>query len=425
MHGLVLFLAIPFLLLSTSPSAIAAKPLKGFAIDLIHHDSPLSPFYNSSMTPSELIRRAAKRSISRVNHFNMALEENKAETVIIPNGGDYLMEISIGTPPVETLAVADTGSDLIWVPCLPCGQCNTQNAFDPKKSSTFSVLPCDSNQCTSLQNHACQNNSRDCIYLYAYGDQSYTIGNLATESINLGSTQGQDATFPKSVFGCGHKNQFTTTDNPTGIVGLGGGPLSLVSQLGDQIGHKFTYCLLPFTSKSTSKLKFGSEATISGNGVVSTPLYSKNPPAYYYLNLEGITVGQKTVQTGESGGNIVIDSGTTLTMLETSFYNSVAEGVKEAIGAEAVQNPPSPFNLCFQYDSASTKVPDIAFHFTGADLKFQPGNLFTLQDEFLCLLVVPNDRLSIFGNVAQIDFQVEYDLEGKKVSFAPADCTKY
>ncbi|KAI4354973.1 hypothetical protein L6164_003793 [Bauhinia variegata] len=425
MDGLVFFLAMPFLLLSTSPSAIAVKPLRGFSIDLIHRDSPLSPFYNSSMTASELIRSAAQRSISRINHFTMALEEDEAETIMIPNRGDYLMKISIGTPPVQTLAVADTGSDLIWVPCLPCGQCDSENAFDPKKSSSFSVLPCDSNTCNSLPRHACGKKSGDCIYLYAYGDQSFTIGNLATESINLGYKMGHPITLPKAVFGCGHNNQFTTSDNPTGLVGLGGGPLSLISQLGDLVGHKFTYCLLPFSSSSTSKLKFGSKAIISGDGVVSTPIYSKNPPSYYYLNLEGITVGQKTVQTGESGGNIVIDSGTTLTMLETSFYNSVAEGVKEAIGADAVENPPSPFNLCFPYDSASSKVPDFVFHFTGADLTLHGQNLFAVQDQSLCLLVLPTDSLSIFGNTAQVNYQVEYDLEGKQVSFAPADCTNY
>ena len=170
MQVLLLFLASTFLL--SSISCGDAKPLRGFSIDLIHRDSPLSPFYNSSMTPTELLRKAAMRSISRINQFDLFVFENKAaETIIIPNLiiGDYLMKIFIGTPSVEFFAVADTGSDLIWVPCLPCGQCNPQSAFDPKKSSTFMQLPCNSQPCNFLETHDCGNSS-ECRYTLAHDE---------------------------------------------------------------------------------------------------------------------------------------------------------------------------------------------------------------------------------------------------------------
>lgn len=243
---------------------------------------------------------------------------------------------------------------------------------------------------------------------------------MATETINFGSGKGGNAvSFPTTVFGCGHDNEFT--DN-TGIAGLGGGPLSLVSQFGDQINHKFSYCLLPFSSNTVSKLKFGKEAILSGDGVVSTPLITKTPTTFYYVNLEGVTVGPKTVQTGQSGGNIVIDSGTTLTILESSFYNDLRAAVREAIGVEPVTAPPDPLDLCFRYESGM-EGPEFVFHFTNADLVLHPGNMFSINDDLLCLLVIPSDRISIFGNIAQINFQVAYDLDEKKVSFAPADCT--
>ncbi|XP_021741344.1 AP-1 complex subunit gamma-2-like [Chenopodium quinoa] len=41
---------------------------------------------------------------------------------------------------------------------------------------------------------------------------------------------------------------------------------------------------------------------------------------------------------------------------------------------------------------------------------------------------VPTDDMvhtSIFGNVAQVNFEVGYDLQAKRVSFVPTDCTKY
>ena len=392
------------------------------------------------MTPSELIRNAALRSIARFNGVHqLSLNENdqSPESIIVPNGGlgDYLMRIYIGTPPVERLAVADTGSDLIWVQCSLCQEessCFPRDAplFDPNQSSTFMPLSCDSQPCSQLPQgqHAC-GNSNECLYGYSYGDNSFTIGELANDSINFGSTSGQGVPFPKSIFGCGYNNSvtFSGARKATGLVGLGAGPLSLVSQLGDEIGHKFSYCLVPFNSTSNGKLKFGDEAVISGNGVVSTP-FTINPssPTFYYLNLEGISVGQNTVQSGQTGGNIFIDSGTTLTSLEPTFYNNFVASVKEALGVEAVQNLPNPFDFCVTNDGASINLPDIVFHFTGADVSLKYENLFDTVGNFRCLFVIPNTNSggqSIYGNRAEINFQVEYDLEEKKVSFAPADCT--
>ncbi|XP_020219633.1 aspartic proteinase CDR1 [Cajanus cajan] len=417
--------------LSVVSLAEASKTPGSFSIDLIHCDSLLSPFYNSSMTPSHLIKNAALRSISRSNllHFLVG-EKESTETIIIPNYGEYLMKFYIGTPPVERLAIADTGSDLVWVQCSPCMSCFPQdtNLFDPNKSSTFSNVSCDSKPCTLLpsRQHRC-GNSGECEYLYQYGDKSFTMGDLGVDVIKFDTEQDQGVTFPKSIFGCGFNNDFTAAKigKITGLVGLGAGPLSLVSQLSDQIGHKFSYCLLPFSSNSTSKLKFGKEAIIKGNGVVSTPLITKpSSPTFYFLNLESIVVGQKKVQTGQTDGNIIIDSGTTLTLLEPTLYNKFVTLVKEVIEEE--QNPPSPFDLCFRYKD-DMNFTDIVFQFRGANVSLLPQNLLLLLDtNLLCFAIVSSNQqgFSIFGNVAQIDFQVEYDLEGKIISFAPTNCTK-
>jgi len=429
MHALILlFFALNSLY---NPSFVeSTKNPSGFEVELIHHDSPLSPFYNSSLTSSELITNAALRSISRSKRLSLSQNNelnDSPESIIIPNGGDYLMKIYIGTPPVERLAVADTGSDLIWVQCSPCENCFPQDTpyYDPNKSSTFMGLSCDSQSCSLLPlgQHRC-GKSKQCEYKYIYGDNSYTSGDLGTESINFGV---KDVTFPKSIFGCGHQNEvtFKRSRKATGLVGLGAGPLSLVSQLGDSIGHKFSYCLIPPNLNSASKMKFGDEAIVKGNGVVSTPLIIKSSnPSYYYLNLEGITIGQKTVQTGRTDGNIIIDSGTTLTYLEQNFYNDLVASLKGDIGVEEVKNRPSPFTFCFTFGDI-TKFPNFVFHFTGADVTLKPQNLVLyFGNNSYCLLVVPTNDLSIFGNRAQFNFLVGYDLKGKTVSFAPTDCSK-
>ncbi|MED6206253.1 hypothetical protein PIB30_024840, partial [Stylosanthes scabra] len=111
--------------------------------------------------------------------------------------------LSIGTPPVEAFVIADTGSDLIWTQCLPCRNCYNQTLpiFDPARSCTFKSISCNSNNA--------------CTYKYEYGDNSTTIGNLATESFRIGSL-----VVPNIAFGCSHESfgLFYKTDN--GIIGL-------------------------------------------------------------------------------------------------------------------------------------------------------------------------------------------------------------
>ncbi|KAL4317858.1 hypothetical protein GQ457_18G013970 [Hibiscus cannabinus] len=62
-----------------------------------------------------------------------------AEAEIIVDSGEYLLNISLSTPGFDVVAIADTGSDLIWTQCKSCSQCFKQDAplFDPSKSSTY------------------------------------------------------------------------------------------------------------------------------------------------------------------------------------------------------------------------------------------------------------------------------------------------
>ncbi|XP_028797524.1 aspartic proteinase CDR1-like [Neltuma alba] len=422
-HSLSFALILLLSTFSINVSATNNKLPKGFSIDLIHRDSPLSPFFNSSMTHSERVQNAVLLSLSRSNRLgqsSMAETSELVETDIFPNDASYLMKISVGTPPVERWAIADTGSDLIWIQCSPF--------FDPKRSSTYMSLPCGSDPCNSLPRFIMQGQqyprcgtSNECTYFYAYADNSYTTGELGTESVSF----DQVASFPKTVFGCGQPNSGGFSIN-VGLVGLGQGDLSLISQMGN-VGRKFSYCLPPHSAKTTTKLRFGEEAAISGNGVVSTPLITK--PGYlslfYFLNLEGITVGQQTVRTGQSNGNIIIDSGTTLTMLPSGFYEQVEALVKQAIGADQFIEQNYPYKLCYKNANSMQNFPNFEVHFTGANLFLKPQNLFRpISNDVICFAMLPADGMPFYGNVAQIDFEAEHDLDQKKVSFAPVDCTK-
>ncbi|KAA8528179.1 hypothetical protein F0562_035570 [Nyssa sinensis] len=416
--------------------------MAGFSVDLIHRDSKLSPFYNPSSTRSERARDDALRSIARANRFNPSNfnEPNNIVSGVNPDGGTrtYFMKFAIGTPPVEIFAIADTGSDLIWSQCKPCNQCFTQilPLFDPSNSVTYKNLPCHTKPCQSLILTPCPTQKDECPYYYSYNDRSYTKGLLATDTFTFDSTgRSGVASFPEIVFGCGYDNGGTlfSTGQASGIVGLAAGQLSLVSQLSTEIEKKFSYCLLPDTATSASKLRFGADSVLSGEGIVSTPLTLKqtiNTSAlFYYLNLEAVSVGGmriKNTLVAPNGGNIIIDSGTTLNFLNIPLYNEVAAVITEIINLNPVQDPRGVYSLCF--DKISFRmVPEvnIVYHFTGADVAWKPLNTFIELDVVTCLMILPTQGVNFYGNVAQVNFQVEYDLTRMMLSFAAADCSQH
>ncbi|XP_054802775.1 aspartic proteinase CDR1-like isoform X2 [Prosopis cineraria] len=356
-------LALPlffFLFLSSIPILTSGLTLD---FDLIHRDSPLSPFYNSSSTLSELTRQVRLRSMV---HHHKRLHHHLHTDILPPifygGQGEYLMRIYIGSPPVESWAIVDTGSDLIWVQCLPCNTCYPQNSpiFNPFKSSTYKIVSCHSKPCTFFNGQSDCGFSTQCVYKYGYGDGSITTGDFARDVFSF---RGKSDSFQRTLLiGCGHNNTGAFSGKGSGLVGLGMGPLSLVSQLGPEIGHKFSYCLVPYFSKSIGKLKLGKEAKISHHGAVSTTPFvtDSDSKTNYFLTLEGITIGNKTLKIGpKTEGNTLIDSGQTWFLIESSFYTKMEPLIKKAI------------------------------------------------------------------RVKEVNFQVEHDIEARKISFAHVDCGKH
>ncbi|XP_065853907.1 aspartic proteinase CDR1-like [Euphorbia lathyris] len=419
----------------------------GFHVDLIHRDSPNSPFFNPSETHSERLINALQRSVSRINHHfkpSLSYSPNTPQTKIVSNQGEYLMEISIGTPPVRVLGIADTGSDLIWTQCKPCNECYAQNdpLFDPKASSTYQEIACNTELCQSLGKRICQKSKKQdiCHYSAFYGDKSFSHGILAFETVTLGSTSGRPIYFPRTAFGCGYNNNGTFDREGSGIIGLGRGASSFITRMYSSIGGKFSHCLVPILSKpgETSKMNFGSKAVISGPGVVSTPLIQRDEAnIFYFLTLEAISVGDKRLEYNDANnsspnlssreGNMIIDSGTTLTFLPQGFYVRVESAVIEAIkGLERVHDPQL-LPLCYKTKLDNLGAPVITMHFTNADVKLYDINSFVrVSEDVVCFSFsyTSDFQYSIYGNLAQMNFLVGYDLEGKTVSFKKADCTK-
>ncbi|CAA7024298.1 unnamed protein product [Microthlaspi erraticum] len=383
---------ITCLLLITATASSSSPPPGGFTTDLIHRRRS-----NSSSRPSN------------VNDGSSPYANTVFDTY------EYLIKIQVGTPPVEIQAVLDTGSDQIWTQCLPCLSCYNQEApiFDSSKSSTYKPRRCD-----STPDHSCP-------YQAIYADNSYSFGTLASETVTIQSSSGQPFVMPETLIGCGNNSGLKPTFS--GVVGLGRGSSSLISQMGEDFLGIFSYC---FSGKGTSKINFGSNAIVAGDGTVATDMFQKsNNPDFYYLNLDAISVNDNRVETlGTSfhalDGNIIIDSGTTYTYLPDSYCSQVKDAVSSVVQAEQV--PFSESNmLCYSTDNLDL-FPVITMHFSGgADLVLDKYNMYVTTGGVTCLAIqcVGPTQYAFFGNRAQNNFLVGYDSSSELVSFKATDCS--
>ncbi|OIV95430.1 hypothetical protein TanjilG_06892 [Lupinus angustifolius] len=350
--------------------------------------------------------------------------------------GNYLLELSVGTPPVNIYGILDSGSALIWTQCVPCDNCYKQldPLFDPKKSSTYKNISCKSDKCHLIYSGACSAQN-SCDYSYGYADSSITQGALASETITFKSSTGQPIKVNNIIFGCGHNNTGVFNDHEMGIIGLGRGPTSLISQISSRFGgKKFSQCLVPFHTdiSISSKMSFGKGSEVLGVGVVSTPLVNKDDGPLYFVTLLGISVEDTRFEISNNPdsvpkGNMFIDSGTPPTILPQQLYDQVFDEVRKRVPMNPVTDDPQlgP-QLCYR-TSTNLKGPMITMHFEGADIKLTPIQTFIPpKDGVFCLAFTntSNGDPGTLGNFAQSNFLIGYDLEKDVVSFKPTDCTK-
>lgn len=432
------FLVVAFSVLTnpyfTSPAVIHG----GFSVELIHRDSPKSPYYDPTECPFRRFHKALRRSHARASRltsisYNPTVEP--APRFFPAADGEYLLNILIGTPPVPMIGIMDTGSDMIWTQCSPCINCFRQGTtplFDPTKSSTYHNISCNSKECKLVPSADCDHLQGDiCRYSRTYVDRSFSKGHVATETFSFDSSSGRLISFPRILFGCGHENGETHEDTRTGVIGFGGTTVSLASQLYRPIGGRFSYCLVPSTETgNSSRLNFGNEAVVSGPGTVSTP-FVHNTFAYY-ITLQGISVSgsriefrNTTTPSTSTGEKMIIDSGATLSFLRLDYYWELQSAVSAKIKLEKVRDPRRYVYLCYR-TTTDINAPAVTFHFQGADVQLGPSNTFSrVSNDTLCFNFVPAVGVpSIYGNTAQTNFLVGYDMQNKVILFKPTDWTK-
>ncbi|XP_028754397.1 aspartic proteinase CDR1-like [Neltuma alba] len=227
-------------------------------------------------------------------------------------------------------------------------------------------------------------------------------GFIAQDTLVLGSVSGNKVAFPRILVGCAHETFGRFPSDSSGIIGLGQGSISLISQISSSVRGKFSYCFRQFPSNVNSILHFGENAVVSGDGAVSTTLVTNKDP--------------------KKKGNTVVDSaGTTFSMLPKDFYDKVESEVAANIELERSHDP---FNynlgLCCKSESYEMfPAPMITLHFNGhkADVILSPNNcFFRMSQSVVCFAFhsIPSGRVLI-GNTQQVNVLVGYDLHNREI----------
>lgn len=339
--------------------------------------------------------------------------------------GEYFVRIGIGRPSKSFYMVIDTGSDINWLQCEPCEDCYQQvdPIFNPASSSSFSRLGCQSPKCQSLDVSACRNES--CLYQVSYGDGSYTVGDFVTETVSFGNSGSVDDV----GIGCGHDNEILFV-GAAGLIGLGGGPLSLTSQIK---ASSFSYCLVNRDSSDSSTLDFNSANP--ADSVTAPILKNSKVDTYYYVGITGMSVGGEKLsippsvfEVDESGkGGIIVDCGTAVTRLQTQAYNALRDKFVKLTQDLPSTNGFALFDTCYDLSSrTSVRVPTVAFLFEGGKSLALPASNYLIPVDSsgtFCLAFAPTTgSLSIIGNVQQQGTRVTYDLANAQVAFSSHKC---
>ncbi|WJX29996.1 hypothetical protein P8452_18583 [Trifolium repens] len=400
------------------------KDYKSLILERLARDSAR---VNSLNTKFKLSINNIKRSDLHPTQTELQQEDlsTPVSSGISAGSGEYFTQVGIGLPAKPFYMVLDTGSDVNWIQCKPCSDCYQQSdpIYDPTSSSTYESLTCEAQQCQQLEVSACRNGK--CLYQVSYGDGSFTVGDYITETVSFGGSGSVN----RVAIGCGHDNEGLFV-GAAGLLGLGGGSLSLTSQIK---ASSFSYCLVDRNSPKTSTLEFNSVQP--SDSVTAKLLKNQKLDTFYFMDLTGISVGGQMVAIppqvfaadGSGGSGIIIDSGTAITRLQTQAYNSLRDSFKKLTQNLRPAEGFALFDTCYDLSNLqSVRVPTVSFHFGENKVWNLPAKNYLIPVDTagtFCFAFAPTpSQLSIIGNVQQQGTRVSIDVANSLIGFSPNKC---
>lgn len=408
------------------------------SVPLAHRNGPCSPVRGKGELPrAEMLRRDRERTeyiIRRASRSRRLQDNNDAVSVPTQLGSsydsqEYVATVGLGTPAVPQTLILDTGSSLTWVQCKPCNssQCYPQRLplFDPSTSSSYSPVPCDSQECRALaagiDGDGCTSDGDwGCAYEIHYGSGATPAGEYSTDALTL----GPGAIVKRFHFGCGHHQQRGKFDMADGVLGLGRLPQSLAWQASARRGGGvFSHCLPP-TGGSTGFLALGAPHDTSA--FVFTPLLTMDDqPWFYQLMPTAISVAGQLLDIPPAvfREGVITDSGTVLSALQETAYTALRTAFRSAMAEYPLAPPVGHLDTCFNftgYDNVT--VPTVSLTFRGGATVHLDASSGVLMDGCLAFWSSGDEYTGLIGSVSQRTIEVLYDMPGRKVGFRTGAC---
>ncbi|KAF5471026.1 hypothetical protein F2P56_011503 [Juglans regia] len=363
--------------------------------------------------------------------------------------GLYFTKVHLGNPPREFYVQIDTGSDVLWVSCSSCNGCPETSGlqiqldfFDPRSSSTASLISCSDQRCSlgvQSSDAICSSQNNQCAYTFQYGDGSGTSGYYVSDFLHFDVILRGSVTTNSSapiVFGCStsQTGDLTKSDRAVdGIFGFGQQAMSVISQLSSQgVSPKvFSHCLRG-DDAGGGILVFGE---ILEPNIVYSPLVPSQP--HYNLNLQSIAVNGQilpidpAVFATSSNQGTIIDSGTTLAYLAEEAYNPFVSAITNVVSQSLHPVLPKG-NQCYLITSSVTDIfPQVSLNFAGgASLILRPQDYLLQQNSIgnsavwcIGLQKVQGRGITILGDLVLKDKIFVYDLTGQRIGWANYDCS--
>ena len=324
------------------------------------------------------------------------LQDNPSETFPAFQGyGAYHVDIYVGSPPQKQTVLVDTGSENIGIPCtgcVDCGNTHTDYHFKQTISQSFHKLTC-----SECHNGECMFDDNTCSIRSMYVDGSGWSGKEVRDYVHPGrENDDNDNKFPLK-FTCMESVEGAFKDQlADGIMGLGLRKGSFWRQMYDQgaiASRQFSLCLnnhplgghmvgamtlggvddrLVHTSSDMRYMDFDN---ISGLYEVTIRKIYVHPGGGERLADLDLSNGQ-TIAIGAdesviNAGGVIIDSGTTATLLPPALKDAFDEAWEQATGRKFPTEPikMSPEEL--------KGWPTIIFQMKGSSRHIHPGPLLS------------------------------------------------
>ncbi|GAB2218578.1 hypothetical protein Drorol1_Dr00001805 [Drosera rotundifolia] len=352
--------------------------------------------------------------------------------------GFYYVLVNVGQPPKPYFLDPDTGSDLTWLQCdAPCVRCT--KAPHPLYRPGNDLVPCKDSLCAALQptDYICES-PEQCDYEVEYADGGSSYGVLVNDIISLNSTSGDRNS--RLAFGCGYDQIPGPSFHPLdGVLGLGKGKASIVSQLNAQgltkniLGH----CL----SSQGGGYIFIGDSLFDPSHVTWTPM-SRDHVNHYSPGPAELIFGGKS--TGLKNLLVIFDSGSSYTYFASRPYQALIYLLRKELAGkplrDAVDDATLP--LCWKAKKPFKSTTDARKYFKPLALSFWDKGKAAAQFELppesyliislqgnVCLGILNGTEVglqnfNVVGDISMQDKMVIYDNEKQMIGWAPTSCDR-